>query len=383
MAGTPGITRIAVVAVASGIVAGALEACIAIGAGPLALPPWNAVVLVLLGSLGGGLLALPVAALTALPVLGPSALTRRVRLHLLAPTGLLASLAPWLLSSASSLLLPAWAPPPSVAWWVLAVALALLPAAALAPSGALRVLAVCVPLVLAGLQAVPPASEDAPDTTAVLVTVDGLRADALDPDGPLLRTGRRWTTLTASPHARAANHILAEAVLGRDPRTAHASCAPTLADSRAVDWPESPIPRRDGTAAFVSSDLVGNHALPGLPVRVHDDDPSLVQGLDRIALGRLTRALGLWRRPAGRDANYTIDAAIAWASQQEEPFRLWVHLRDPVGPYVPGDPWDKPKAVDITGSVEPGERSQLIVRVYKQLYAAGINGFVRITASEN
>ena len=61
--------------------------------------------------------------------------------------------------------------------------------------------------------------------------------------------------------------------------------------------------------------------------------------------------------------------------------QIWVNGRS-VGT-MSGDPWDKPKAVDITGSVEPGDRSQLVVRVYKQLYAAGNNGFVRITASEN
>lgn len=47
-----------------------------------------------------------------------------------------------------------------------------------------------------------------------------------------------------------------------------------------------------------------------------------------------------------------------------------------------GDPWDKPKAFDVTAYVKPGAPARIAVRVAKDRYAAGINGFVRLVADD-
>jgi arylsulfatase A-like enzyme len=41
---------------------------------------------------------------------------------------------------------------------------------------------------------------------------------------------------------------------------------------------------------------------------------------------------------AQRIAARTVDRALAWLRESDEPFVLWVHLYDPHGPYVPPDP---------------------------------------------
>ena len=48
---------------------------------------------------------------------------------------------------------------------------------------------------------------------------------------------------------------------------------------------------------------------------------------------------------------------------------------------LPGDPWDKPKALEITRFLKRGQPALLVVRVVKTLYAAGINGSVKIVSS--
>ena len=45
---------------------------------------------------------------------------------------------------------------------------------------------------------------------------------------------------------------------------------------------------------------------------------------------------------------------------------------------TPAAPWDKPKAVDLTKWVRPGATHQLVMRVVKKSYAAGIKGRVRL-----
>jgi hypothetical protein len=46
-----------------------------------------------------------------------------------------------------------------------------------------------------------------------------------------------------------------------------------------------------------------------------------------------------------------------------------------------GDPWDKPKAVELTKLVKPGGQYQLVIRVVKESHAAGICGPVKLTES--
>jgi len=48
---------------------------------------------------------------------------------------------------------------------------------------------------------------------------------------------------------------------------------------------------------------------------------------------------------------------------------------------TPADPWDKPKAVDLTQFVKAGAKHQLVLRVVKKSHAAGINGRVRLMES--
>ena len=48
---------------------------------------------------------------------------------------------------------------------------------------------------------------------------------------------------------------------------------------------------------------------------------------------------------------------------------------------LPGEPWDKPKAVELTELVKPGGQYQIVIRVVKEAYAAGICGPVKLTES--
>ena len=48
---------------------------------------------------------------------------------------------------------------------------------------------------------------------------------------------------------------------------------------------------------------------------------------------------------------------------------------------LPGDPWDKPKAFELTGRMKAGGEHQLVMRVFKDRYAAGLNGIVRLMES--
>ena len=45
---------------------------------------------------------------------------------------------------------------------------------------------------------------------------------------------------------------------------------------------------------------------------------------------------------------------------------------------LPGDPWDKPKAIDISKVAKAGREQRVVIRVVKDLYAAGIFGQVRL-----
>lgn len=49
---------------------------------------------------------------------------------------------------------------------------------------------------------------------------------------------------------------------------------------------------------------------------------------------------------------------------------------------LPADPWDKPKAVEVTSLLHPGRSANLRIRVVKKLYAAGIPKPVRLMASD-
>ena len=48
---------------------------------------------------------------------------------------------------------------------------------------------------------------------------------------------------------------------------------------------------------------------------------------------------------------------------------------------LPAEPWDKPKAFEVTSLVKPGTEAELVIRVVKHRYAAGIPKPVRLMAS--
>lgn len=58
---------------------------------------------------------------------------------------------------------------------------------------------------------------------------------------------------------------------------------------------------------------------------------------------------------------------------------IWLDGRS-VG-QLPADPWDKPKAVEISSSVQSGKKMRLVVRVVKNSFAAGITKPVVVTVS--
>ena len=47
---------------------------------------------------------------------------------------------------------------------------------------------------------------------------------------------------------------------------------------------------------------------------------------------------------------------------------------------LPGDPWDKPKAAEISSFVTPGRTARVVIRVFKENFAAGILKPVRLMA---
>ena len=57
---------------------------------------------------------------------------------------------------------------------------------------------------------------------------------------------------------------------------------------------------------------------------------------------------------------------------------VWIDGRS-VGT-LPGDPWDKPKALEVTSLVKPERNIRIVVRVFKENYAAGILQPVKIMA---
>ncbi len=58
---------------------------------------------------------------------------------------------------------------------------------------------------------------------------------------------------------------------------------------------------------------------------------------------------------------------------------IWIDGR--LAGKTPAAPWDKPKAVDLTKLAKPGGKHQLVMRVVKKSFAAGIKGRVRLMES--
>jgi hypothetical protein len=196
---------------------------------------------------------------------------------------------------------------------------------------------------LAALAGRPAASQrrqpaaPAPPAEAVpvlLVTIEGLRADAVGPDTTrqLLAVGARGVTYTAAVPAVADGPPALAALLGGPPTLAR--------HFRAAGHP---------TAAFVSREALGRDAAPSDGFDVYDDALDGIGDLGRLGAARLWSRIGARVRPAAlparRAARDTVAAALRWLAGpgRQDPARppfLWVHLADPLPPFAPPPPWD-------------------------------------------
>ncbi len=179
-------------------------------------------------------------------------------------------------------------------------------------------------------------SERHEQRSALLVTLDTTRADALSCYGNQEPTTPVLDALATEGVAFDAAHTVMALTL-----PAHTSMLTGLAplrhglrDNGVAALPETAQTiagraRAAGldTAAFVSSVVL-------------DDDFGLDQGFDVYSVpvrrGATERAHG-----AERSAQATIDAALAWLAERDSsrPFFLWVHLYDPHHPYTPSAPF--------------------------------------------
>lgn len=174
------------------------------------------------------------------------------------------------------------------------------------------------------------------DPSVLLVTVDGLRADALAPgssvqtpalDALMARGFQLRQAVTPSTHAGPAHAALLTGL--------HPLRARMFSDDHALPRGAKSLPvvlGREGwhSAAFVSRDAVG--AASGLDrgFAVFDDDldPRL-RGLGLLRLGRMIAAPA-----AQRAGERTVDRFRDWfATRPNKPFFAWVHLADTMPPF--------------------------------------------------
>lgn len=254
---------------------------------------------------------------------------------------------PWIAATAGLLVaggLIAWGPPPPVGapdgssgiWLALALAGAGLALSAVPRIGGWFSLIPALATLLVALPLPPPQGQG---PRIVLITVDGLRADALPVDGAMARaaaSGVRFDRAVTPVPSPGPAHVALHTGRGPwDTGIVHDGVAlpdsPTLAERlQAAGWT---------SAAVVSSDLVAGGLGFSRGFDTYDDDPAWIRGLDRIAPGRLLKGLGLLGRPGSRPAPFTLERVHAALARH--PDFLWVHFQDPLGPYAPGDPWDK------------------------------------------
>jgi len=176
----------------------------------------------------------------------------------------------------------------------------------------------------------PPAG---PRPSVLLVTVDTLRADYLEPYG------------FAAPTSPALAALAREAVVFERAIASSSLTAPSIASLMTSRYPrqhsigtvngatalsgiETLAERfREGgyaTAAFVSNVVLARRSGLARGFEHYDDE-----------LPELERNRPAFRE---RDAAGTVARAVEWLAQpRERPFFVWVHLQDPHGPYQPPD----------------------------------------------
>src|SRR5262249_28904656 len=195
----------------------------------------------------------------------------------------------------------------------------------------------------------------------VLVTVDTLRADHLEPYGY-----RRPTAPTLS--ALAGDRVVFDLAISQAPETLHSMAAlmtglyPHVVD-RAFELHEGRGPFVDPAFHALAERLAagGYHTagfVSNLFLRARNGFAQGFEHYDDTSGMYFWGANGRTRR-----AEDVVDPAIAWLATAEPPFFLWIHLRDPHPPYEPAAPapWEAAEsatfaafdeeygALDITG----------------------------------
>jgi hypothetical protein len=237
-----------------------------------------------------------------------------------------------------------------------------------------------VGLLVAGIAAVGHAARDTGgrgalegDASVVIITVDGLRHDAVFGSDAILaefaeQAIRFREVVTPTPRSVSASatvltslHPLRHGVLaeGDQLRPGFRTLAEVLEDE---GW---------ATGAFVSSSSLGAHTGLDQGFRTYDDAvASAVPGMERLIL---FRRLGWGRADRRRGAEATTERFLAWhARHRDVPFFAWVHYDDPAaGDYAAGVRAVADAVTRIDGALgEAGLRESTLVVV------AGTHGWL-------
>jgi len=210
-------------------------------------------------------------------------------------------------------------------------------------------------------------SKRGPARSALLVTLDTTRADALSCYGNREPTTPVLDALAADGIVFEAAHTVMALTLPAH-ASMHTGLFPLrhgLRDNGVAALPDSAATLADRaraagieTAAFVSSVVL-------------DDDFGLQQGFDVYSVperrGASERAHG-----AERSGRETIDEALAWLARRdpERPFFLWVHLYDPHHPYEPTPPFAGRFSTPYLGEV--AAMDQELGRLFDALRTRGL-----------
>jgi arylsulfatase A-like enzyme len=97
------------------------------------------------------------------------------------------------------------------------------------------------------------------------------------------------------------------------------------------------------TAAFVSAYVLDSKLGFGRGFEVYDDDFGWIRGGDRVLFARLMGMVSRHLEPdevLERRGGDTVDLALQWMDTQDQGWFAWVHLFDAHGPYTPPPPFD-------------------------------------------
>ncbi len=190
-----------------------------------------------------------------------------------------------------------------------------------------------------------------PDQPNVLwVTIDTVRADHMSTYG-----GRAETPAfqrLADEGVLFAQAFAQIAVTGPSHTTMLTGTGPwnhgTLLNGIPIDGGLATLPEVARLAGYRTSAFVSAYVLEGelgfaRGFDVYDDEFGWSKGLDDLVS---FRSLAMVQRHFNPDlvveriAEDTVDEALGWLGQQQEPWFIWVHLFDPHGPYEPPPPYD-------------------------------------------